>query len=162
LLGPVFPTVDDVACDSGPSYLVNTVDLIMFALMGLAVLMLARVARAQLTRLGRNLAMVGATASIATGVVNAIEHCAHLEALGLVYAMGLAAGVFATAGFGLSLARSGALPQWIGWVVTAGALAFSLAAEQGWGRPLNAVAWAAVGVALIVGARRAAHQAAPR
>ena len=50
LLGPVFPTVDSVACNTGPGYAVNAADLVKFAAIGVAILMLARVARGRLTR----------------------------------------------------------------------------------------------------------------
>ncbi|MEX1208760.1 MAG: hypothetical protein WEE36_09220 [Acidimicrobiia bacterium] len=157
LLGFVFPTADDVACNTGPSYAVNAVDLVKFTAIGIAIVMLARVARGRLTRAGRSVAVIAAVASIVTGVANGVEHCAHLEALGLLYVLGLVVSIFATAGFGVFLARTGALPAWIGWVVTAGVLVFLLRAEQG-GREVYAIAWMVVGVGLLVGALRAPHR----
>ncbi len=157
LLGPVFPTVDSVACNTGPGYAVNAADLVKFAAIGVAILMLARVARGRLTRWGKTVAAIAAVASIVTGVANGVEHCAHLEAVGLVYVLGLGVGILATAGFGVLLARTGALPGWIGWVVTAGALAFLFRANEG-GRAIDAIAWTVVGVGLLVGALRVAHR----
>lgn len=150
VLGWIFPTVDDVACNSGPSYAVNALDLVKFAAIGVAVLMVARLVWPRLSILGRRVAVVGAAASIVTGVANGVEHCAHLEALGLVYALGLMVSIFATIGLGIALVWAGGLPRWVGWVVAAGALAFLLGAEQGWGRPADAIAWAAVGLGLLV------------
>lgn len=157
ILGSAFPTVDDVACNTGPSYAVNAMDLVKFAAIGFAILMLARIAQGRLTRAGRNVAATAAVASILTGVANGVEHCAHLEALGLVYALGLLVGIPATAIFGVLLARTGALPRWIGWVVTAGALAFFFRAQQE-GKAIDATAWMVVGVGLLVGALRATHR----
>ena len=48
---------------------------------------------------GKTVAAIAAVASIVTGVANGVEHCAHLEAVGLVYVLGLGVGILATAGF---------------------------------------------------------------
>ena len=79
------------------------------------------------------------------------------EAVGLVYVLGLGVGILATAGFGVLLARTGALPGWIGWCGDRGALAFLFRANEG-GRAIDAIAWTVVGVGLLVGALRVAHR----
>lgn len=159
VLRPIFPTVDDVACDTGASHAVNAVDLAKFAAIGVAIVMLARLVRGRLSKTGTRVAFVAAIASVVTGVANGVEHCAHLEALGLVYALGLMVSVLATIGYGILLARSGEIPRWIGWVVAAGTLAFLVGAEQGWGWPVDAIAWIAVGAGLLVRALQAARDA---
>ena len=145
----IVPTVDDVACDNGASYAVNLADLVKFASIGLAVFMLARLASGGISTLARRVATVAATASALTGLANAVEHCAHLDAVGLVYVVSLIMGLAATIWFGILLGRSQVGSRWMGWAIAFGTLAWWFGAEQGWGRPIDAAVWTAVGVALL-------------
>lgn len=149
LLRPIFPTVDDVACDTWASYAINVADLVKFVAIGLAVLMIARHVRGRITRLARRVAIIGAVASIVTGIANAVEHCAHLEAVGLVYVSSLIMGLVATAWFGFLLARTQETMRWTGRAIALGTLALWFGAEQGWGRPADAIMWIAIGVVLM-------------
>jgi hypothetical protein len=143
----VVSDIDDVACASASAYLVNAVDLLKYGLTGVAMVLLVGVFRADLSRTGREFGRVGGLGFVVAGVANGIEHCAHLESFGWLYVTGLLIGLVATTTFGVMLARSGALPSWIGWVVSAGVLGFLLAAQQG-GAFLVGSAMVAVGVQL--------------
>jgi hypothetical protein len=150
LLRLIVPTVDDVACDTGASYAVNLADLVKFVSIGLAVFMLARLASGGISTLARRVATLAATASALTGLANAVEHCAHLAAVGLVYVVSLIVGLAATIWFGILLGRSQDSSRWMGWAIALGTLAWWFGAEQGWGRPVDAITWTAVGVGLLI------------
>lgn len=128
--------------------MVNLFDLLKYGLMGIALLLLVRLLSDQVSRAGRIVGRVAGAGFVAAGVANGIEHCAHLESLGLLYVFGLLIGVVATAVFGVFLARSRVIPAWMGLVVSLGVLGFFASAEQG-GAILIASSWIAVGVRLI-------------
>ena len=142
------PDTDFVACATGAAYLINLVDLLKYGLIGVALLLVVRMLGDGLSRFGRVTGYVAATGFIVTGVANGIEHCAHVDALGLAYVLGLLIGLVGAAVFGVSLARSGALPAWIGWVILLGVLSFFARGEEG-GAVLLGIAWIAVGVRLL-------------
>lgn len=144
----VAPDIEDFACNSGLAYLVNVVDLLKYGLMGVALLLVVRVYGNQLHRTGRIIGRVAGVGSIVAGVANGIEHCAHLEGFGALYVVGLVSGLIATVLFGVLWARSRAVSPWIGWVISAGVLAFLLAAEQG-GAIVAGLAWILMGTRLI-------------
>lgn len=150
LLRHVSPTVDDVACETAAAYAINAVDFVKFGSIGLAVFMLARLEWLGISALAKRVAMVGAVASIMTGLANAVEHCAHLEVVGLVYVVSLMIGLAATAWFGILLGRSRETSRWMGWAIALGTLAFWFGAEEGWGPPVDATMWIAVGVGLLI------------
>jgi hypothetical protein len=138
------------ACDSGLAYLVNIADLLKYGGMGVAVLILVGECGDRIPRSGRVVGRLAGAGSIVAGVANGIEHCAHLETLGIIYVLGLLIGLLGTIVFGVFLARSGVFVPWIGWVISGGVLAFLLAGQQG-GAALASVAWVVVGIRLVVG-----------
>jgi hypothetical protein len=142
------PDTDFVACETGTAYLINLVDLLKYGLTGVALALLVRMLGDGLSRSGRFVGRVAATGFIVTGLANGIEHCAHIDALGLAYVIGLLIGLVGAAVFGVSLARSGALPAWTGWVLTFGVLSFFARGEEG-GAVLLGTAWIAIGARLL-------------
>lgn len=125
------PDIDFVACATAAAYLVNIIDLLKYGLMGVALLLLVRMLGHRLSRPGSLVGRVAGVGLIVAGVANGIEHCAHLDSLGLVYASGLLIGLLATAVFGVFLARSRALATWVGWAIALGDLGFLARAEEG-------------------------------
>ena len=85
---------------------------------------------------------------IVTGLANGIEHCAHLDPLGLLYVSGLLLGLLGTAAFGVLLVRSRALAAWVGWAISVGVLGFMGFAQEG-GAFLIGIALVAVGFHLM-------------
>jgi len=142
------PSYSDTACNSGASYLANAIDLLKYGFMGVTVLLLLSICGSRMPKAGRIVGRVAATGSIVAGVSNGIEHCAHLDALGIPYVFGLLIGLVGTVAFGVFLARSRVVSPWVGWVMSAGVLGFLLAAEQG-GAAIATVAWIAIGAHLM-------------
>ncbi len=142
------PGIDFVACATGAAYLVNVIDLLKYGLLGIALLLLARMLEDRLSRTGRVVGRVAGAGFVVTGVANGIEHCAHLDALGLVYVAGVLTGLLGAAVFGLVTVRSRALSTWVGWAISLGVLGFMAAAQQG-GAILIGVALIAVGFNLV-------------
>jgi hypothetical protein len=148
VLGRAVPDVDSVACVTGAAYLVNLVDLLKYGLTGIALLLLVWMLGDRLSRLARVVGQVAAAGFVVTGIANGIEHCAHLDALGLLYVSGLLIGLVATAVFGVLLARSHVGPSWTGWVISLGIVGYFVSPEQG--KPIViGIAWIAVGVGLV-------------
>jgi hypothetical protein len=148
VLSRAWPDTDFVACATGAAYLINLVDLLKYGLMGVALLLLVRMLGDGLSRLGRVVGLVAAVGLVVTGVANGIEHCAHMDSLGLVYVLGVLIGLLGGAVFGVFLARSGTLPTWMGWAISVGVLGFLARAEEG-GAVLLGIAWIAIGVRLL-------------
>lgn len=142
------PDIDFVACATADAYLVNLLDLLKYGLLGITLLLLVRMLGQRLSRAGRFVGRCAGTGFVVTGVANGFEHCAHLEALGLVYVSGLLVGLLGTVVFGVFLVRSRALATWVGWAITVGVLGFMAAAEQG-GAFLVGAALMTVGVHLV-------------
>jgi hypothetical protein len=142
------PSYSDTACDSGASYLANSIDLLKYGFMGVTVLLLLSICGSQMPKAGRIVGRVAATGSIVAGVSNGIEHCAHLDILGIPYVLGLVIGLLSTIAFGIFVARSSAVTPWVGWVTSLGVLVFLLRAEEG-GAFVAAIAWIVVGIHLI-------------
>lgn len=141
------PDTDSVACANGAGYLVNLIDLLKYGLTGVTLFLLVSLLRDQLRRVGRVVGRVAGAGFVVAGVANGIEHCAHIDSLGLLYVFGLLIGVATTAVFGVFVARSRAVPAWLGWTITLGVLAFFVSAEQG-GPAVIGLIWIIVGVRL--------------
>lgn len=146
-LSRVKPDIDFVACATGAAYLVNVIDLLKYGLMGIALLLLVRMLGNRLSRPASIVGRVAGAGLVVAGVANGVEHCAHLDSLGLVYVSGLLLGVVATAIFGGFLVRSRVLPTWVGWAISLGVVGFFASAEQG-GAILIGVVLVAVGIRL--------------
>lgn len=89
---------------------------------------------------------------MATGVVNAAEHCLQLP-LGFVFVVGALVTVVAPAFFAVSILKARVFPRWTGAVILLGTLALQLASQQG-GIYAFGLAWVAVGAALLMRGRR--------
>jgi hypothetical protein len=144
----VDPHIDFVACATGPAYLVNVIDLLKYGLVGVTLLLVVWMLRNDLSRPARTVGRVAGIGLIVTGVANGIEHCAHVDALGLVYVIGVLTGLLGTTAFGVFLARSGTVPPWTGWLLSFGVLAFLTKAQEG-GAVVFGVALIAVGTRLV-------------
>jgi hypothetical protein len=144
----VDPDIDFVACATGGAYLVNVIDLLKYGLVGVTLLLVVWMLRNDLSRPARIVGRVAGIGFIVTGVANGIEHCAHMDALGLAYVIGVLIGLLGTAAFGVLLARSGTVPPWTGWVLSFGVLAFLTKAQEG-GAVVFGVALIAVGTRLV-------------
>ena len=144
----VEPDIDFVACATGVAYLINVIDLLKYGLMGITLLLLVWKLQDGLSRSARIVGRVAGIGFVVTGVANGIEHCAHMDALGLVYVIGLLIGLLGTAVFGVLLARSRAVPPWMGWVLSIGVLGFLARGEEG-GALVVGVALVVVGVRLV-------------
>jgi hypothetical protein len=142
------PDIDFVVCATNAAYLVNVIDLLKYGLIGTTLLLLVWVLRDGLSRPTRIVGRVAGVGFIVTGVANGIEHCAHMDALGLIYVIGILIGLLGTAAFGVLLARSRTVPPWTGWVLSIGVLAFLTKAQEG-GAAVFGVALIAVGVRMV-------------
>lgn len=150
---PLFPGVDDVACDTGASYMVNTFDLVKFLAIGVALLAIRASAALRLGRAARAIGMAAASGAFLTGLANTVEHCAHVTALGVLFALGLLVSTLGTIVFGVLAGRAKAPTATIGWFVAAAGLGYLLFA-QGSGKLASAAAWTVVAVLAASRARR--------
>jgi hypothetical protein len=142
------PDIDFVACATGAAYLVNVVDLFKYGLVGIMLLLLVRMLRVHLSRSVRIVGRVAGIGFVVAGVANGVEHCAHMDALGLVYVIGLLCGLLGTGLLGVLLARYRTVPAWMGWALSIGVLGFLMRGEEG-GAVVLGVALLAVGVRLV-------------
>jgi len=144
----VDPDIDFVACATNAAYLVNVIDLLKYGLIGSTLLLFVWMLRDGLSRPARIVGQVAGVGFIVTGVANGIEHCAHMDALGLIYVIGILIGLLGTVAFGVLLARSRTVPPWTGWVLSIGVLAFLTKAQEG-GAAVFGVALIAAGIRLV-------------
>jgi hypothetical protein len=142
------PDFSDVECNSGFSYLANIIDFLKYGLMGVTILLLLSICGKRISKTGRAAAALASGGSIITGVANGIEHCLHIESLGILYGIALLIGVPSTIVFGLFVARSREVSPWIGWTISVGVFAFLMSKDQA-GAVIAAVAWVVIGVRLI-------------
>jgi hypothetical protein len=145
--GRVSPDPDYWDCNSSYDYVLNGIDTVAFLALGLTVLGLAELYRSEIG--GRNalIGSVAATGFAAAGLANLLEHCAGLEALGLVYVVGLMLGMLLLAAFTLTL-RSATLASWVALLLLFGTVAALLFANQG-GFVAFGGAWFVLGVVLL-------------
>ena len=145
--GGISPDPDYWDCNSSYDYVLNGIDTVAFLALALTTVGLAELYRSDI---GSRKALIGSLSAAglaAAGIANLLEHCAGLEALGLVYVVGLMLGMLLIAAFLLTL-RSATIALWVVWMLFFGTLAALLFANQG-GFVAFGVAWLVLGVVLL-------------
>lgn len=133
--------VQSFECRSFAEVAVNGLDFVKFAMMGWTVLILLRLWVRPERRFLRLSGLVSAGAAGVTAVANTVEHCARIDAFGLVYVVAVLIAVVSAAGFAAGTAISG---QWRGWILFVAVVGFFLLAQQGGGF-IGGTAWIALG-----------------
>jgi len=141
-------------CNSSSDLWVNALYLVSFLMLAPAVLGIHRRQDSRAGRVGAVAATVAAIGVVATGLINAAEHCLHLP-IGFAFVLAALVTFVALLVFAVSMLRARVLPRWMGGVILLGTLALQFASLQG-GIYVFGLAWVAVGAALLIKGGRVA------
>ena len=157
LLGRINPDPDYWDCNSSWDYVLNTMDPVKFFLTAAAVWAVYAAQQHRHNRVAvlRWAAVAGVVGAIGAGINNPIEHCADVDAMGLL--LWVPANILLLLGLLVvgALTLSGrVLPVWAGLAVLLGVVGRMVANEEGGAISLG-VAWIVVSLALLPSRSRA-------